>query len=507
MNDTIALTPVYPDHPGLFDVAAEQAGYFTTGQARAQGFSAPLLTHHVKAGRFIRVSRGVYRLRDYPSAPREELMAAWLRLAPDAAVSHQSALDLFGLSDLIPDAIHLSVPRARRRLARQHGVRVHTTTNQLDGAEVVTRAGLRVTSPARSIIDVAEAGAAPEQVQAAIRQAIGQGLTTPRELQAASSSASARVVRLVELAIPGPAVARYATAQAFRRAIETRISASSRDTGLSLSRLRKEVVFARLLARLGSQAPGRWVLKGGLAMAYRFGDRARSTRDVDLAMTGLEEEATRDLVAAGRLDAGDYFVFAVERTDALDPSDDAGAVRYHVRAELAGRVFDEFVVDVGFDYPESADIELVRGPDLLGFAGLPVTVTPTLSLERQVAEKVHAYTRGYGAARARTTRVKDLVDIDLVASTSIISARRLRMALEDTFATRSRQSLPAELPRPPSDWRTPFAKLAREISLPMDVDGGFELAATFIDPVLDRPNFHATWRSEQGTWEPRDART
>ena len=506
MNDTKNRSDPSPDHAGLFDVASGQAGYFTTEQARTQGFSSALLTHHVKSGKFNRVSRGVYRLRDYPSAPRDELLAAWLQLAPDAAISHESALDVFGLSDLIPDAIHVSVPRTRRRLAHHHGVRIHTTTKPLNGDQVTSREGVRVTSPARSIIDVAEAGAFPDQVQAAIQQAIERRLTTPHELHIAANAASARVTSLVQRSIPGPAVARYATAPAFRRELEARLNATSRETGRSLARLRKQVVFARLLARLAVQARDRWVLKGGLALDYRFGDRARSTRDVDLAMTGLEDGATRDLVAAGKLDLSDYFVFSIERTDALDQMEEGSAVRYHIRSELAGRVFDEFVVDVGFDYPENADIELLRGPDLVGFAGLPVIETPTLRLERQVAEKVHAYTRNYGSAKGRTTRVKDLVDIDLVASAASVDARRLRMALEDTFASRARQSLPVRLPKPPSDWRSPFAKLAREVSLPTNVDTGFEIAATFLDPVLERPGLHATWSPERTAWEPKDAR-
>lgn len=506
MNDTNNRSRASPDHAGLFDVAAGQAGYFTTEQAHTQGFSSALLTHHVKQGRFNRVSRGVYRLRDYPSAPREELMAAWLQLAPDAAVSHESALDLFGLSDLIPDAIHISVPRTRRRLTRQRGVRVHTTKKPLGGDQVAIREGIRVTSPARSIIDVAEAGAFPDQVQAAIRQAIERRLTTPQELHIAANAASARVVSLVQLAIPGPAVARYATAQAFRRGLEARLNATSRGTGRSLARLRKQVVSGRLLARLAVQAPDRWVLKGGLALDYRFGDRARSTRDVDLAMTGHEDGATRDLVAAGKLDRGDYFVFSIERTDALDQLEEGAAVRYHVRSELAGRVFDEFVVDVGFDYPENADIEMLVGPDLLGFAGLSVIETPVLGLERQIAEKVHAYTRDYGGAKARTTRVKDLVDIDLVAGAASVDARRLRMALEDTFAGRARQDLPVKLPEPPADWRAPFARLARELALPRNVDAGFKLAATFLDPVLDRPGLHAVWSPEKTAWEPKGVR-
>lgn len=85
---------------------------------------------------------------------------------------------------------------------------------------------------------------------------------------------------------------RYASAPQFRQSLEARLGTASRAGGPSLARLRKEVVFERLLARLVAVAPDRWILKGGLALDCRFGDRARTTRDVDLAVPGDEVSAT-----------------------------------------------------------------------------------------------------------------------------------------------------------------------------------------------------------------------
>ena len=201
MDDTGAATR--PDHDRLFDIATEQAGYFTTAQARDCGFSSPLLSHHAKSGRFVRVARGLYRFRDYPSSPREEILAAWLRLAPEAVVSHESALELLGLSEIIPNLIHVSVPRARRKLARRPGVALHTTTRPLDGAEMVVRSGMRLTGPARTIADVAEAGLAPDQVVRATAQAIDRGLTTPSRLREAVLGRGRRVGQLVEVTLAG----------------------------------------------------------------------------------------------------------------------------------------------------------------------------------------------------------------------------------------------------------------------------------------------------------------
>jgi predicted transcriptional regulator of viral defense system len=203
VNDTTRVKK--PDQEGLFETASAQAGYFTATQALDLGFSSALLTYHTKTGRFMRVTRGLYRLRDYPSAPGEEIVAAWLRQAPDAVVSHESALELLELSDIIADRVHLTVSRERRRLVDQPGVTIHTTTHPLTDADVITRRGVRLTAPARTIADVAVAGMAPDQVSAAVGQALRRGLTTPTRLRDAARSRGHRVQRLVEAALAAAA--------------------------------------------------------------------------------------------------------------------------------------------------------------------------------------------------------------------------------------------------------------------------------------------------------------
>lgn len=190
-----------PDHDCLFATASAQHGYFTAAQAQACGFASPLLAHHLKRGRFRRASRGVYRLKDYPSSPREEVAAAWLALGEEAVVSHASALELHGLSDVIPDAVHFTVPRARRHLPRLPGTRIHTTTRPLAAAEVDVREGIPVTSPARTIADAASAGVGPEQIELAVAEALARGLATPGRLEQAAAGRSRRVRELVARAI------------------------------------------------------------------------------------------------------------------------------------------------------------------------------------------------------------------------------------------------------------------------------------------------------------------
>lgn len=195
MNDT---GTVQPDFQCLFAATAGQQGYFTTAQAKACGFRGNLLNHHVRAGRFQRVYRGVYRLRDYPSSPREEVMAAWLAVGKaKAVVSHESALDLLDLSDVIPDEIHLTVPRSKRHPPSLPGVRVHTTTRELHPGETAVREGITLTSPIRTILDAAEAGTAPEQIEMAVRQAIARGLAIRPDLERQAQGRSKRVANLV----------------------------------------------------------------------------------------------------------------------------------------------------------------------------------------------------------------------------------------------------------------------------------------------------------------------
>lgn len=293
---------------------------------------------------------------------------------------------------------------------------------------------------------------------------------------------------------------RYATAGAFRRALDTRLAAQARDTGRSAVRLRKEVAFDRLLARLFTVAPERWVLKGALALDYRFGDRARTTKDIDLAMTGDEAAATADLLAAQAVELGDFFGFAIERTSALDRLAEGTAVRYHVLAELAGRVFDEFALDVGFDPPTGVELDRLRGPDLLALAEIAPVEVPAVPIEVHVAEKLHAYSRVYGVGSLGSTRVKDLVDLALIATEAALRAEGLRTAIEATFDRRASHELPASLPRPPAAWRVPYGRMARTVGLDPDLDAGFASAARMLDPILRRAVQHGAWDPASQAW-------
>jgi hypothetical protein len=174
---------------------------------------------------------------------------------------------------------------------------------------------------------------------------------------------------------------RYATAAAFRQALDDRLKAEAARTGLGLARLRKRVAFEFFLRRLVAVAPDRWVLKGALALDFRFDSTVRRRRRVHRF----------DLVDSGR-----------DRD--LRPS----LVRRHRTRSYSSP-----------------------------------------ALPQHVAEKVHAYTRKYGATERESTRPKDLVDILLIAASEPLDAASLRKTLVVTFEERQQQPLPSSLPPPP----------------------------------------------------------
>lgn len=289
---------------------------------------------------------------------------------------------------------------------------------------------------------------------------------------------------------------KYRSAADFRRALEQRLVDRSRATGESLVRLRKTVVFDRLLARLLNAAPGRWVLTGALALDFRLGAKGRTTKDLDLVRRDDGEAATADLLAAQKVDLGDFFVFSVVRTTSsrAPPQD---VIRYRVRADLGGRLFEEVLLDIGFSDPLRWAPDLLRAPDLLSFAGIQPAEVPALPLEQHVAEKVHAYTRTY-AGGMPSTRVKDLLDLVVVKRSMTLDAARLRQALQVTFETRGSQAIPSSLPAPPRDWNVSYRRHAEELGLNPDIRLGHREAAELLDPILAG--------GETGHWDPDRSR-
>ena len=183
-----------PNHlTRLFNIAEAQAGYFTTAQAASAGIDRRRLAYYAGAGRLQRIRHGIYRLTQFPHSRHEDLFIAWLTAGPHAVISHESALLLYDLSDVLPEAIHVTVPRSASR--RRPGLRIHT--NDIGADDITQREGLPVTTVPRTIVDVALAGLSDEFVLQATREALYAGLTTPEQLLAKAEPRSARLAYLL----------------------------------------------------------------------------------------------------------------------------------------------------------------------------------------------------------------------------------------------------------------------------------------------------------------------
>lgn len=183
-----ATTKTAPDWDHLFEIAAAQDGHFTTKQAAEAGYSPQLLAHHLGAGRLVRIRRGVYRLVHFPAGDNEDLTVVWLWSEQEGVFSHQTALALHNLSDVLPARVHLTVPEAwrERRLTVPEGVSLHYS----DAAASETRwfGPVPATAPKRTLEDCAAADLPPELLRGAALDALERGMVACDELDAVDAA-------------------------------------------------------------------------------------------------------------------------------------------------------------------------------------------------------------------------------------------------------------------------------------------------------------------------------
>ena len=159
----------------LYQIAALQQGYFRTRQALDAGWSRAALNTAANAGEIDNIGYGLYRFAHYPATSQDELHEIQT-LAPDGTFSHETALTLFGLSDLLPRTTHFTIPPGSGFKPRP-GLTIHHM--RLAPDERVLREGLWLTSPLRTFIDAARAGSDPDQLLAAARQALDAAILSP----------------------------------------------------------------------------------------------------------------------------------------------------------------------------------------------------------------------------------------------------------------------------------------------------------------------------------------
>jgi hypothetical protein len=281
----------------------------------------------------------------------------------------------------------------------------------------------------------------------------------------------------------------YATAGAFRRALEERLKNLSRAEQVDINRIRRQVAIDLLLARLFPNDATPWALKGGYALELRF-KAARSTIDIDLTLhrvvvtaeAGDAVRAIREMLqAAADTSLDDWFQYTIGPPVMDLTAATYGGAPYSVETRMDGRVFAKFHLDAGIGDVVIQPLEIVECPDWLGFAGIKQPRVRMISREQQYAEKIHAYTLPRSSPNSR---VKDLVDLALLTGDNRLDRARAFSALRLTFERRNTHPLPASLNAPPEEWQTPFQALAKECGLRTDIAAVFDQVRTFFGEVM-----------------------
>jgi hypothetical protein len=209
-----------------------------------------------------------------------------------------------------------------------------------------------------------------------------------------------------------PDTHRYTTAHSFRQALEERLNASARTSGTDAQVLRRRFTFDRFLARIFASGQTSWRLKGGYAIELTI-QRARTTKDIDLVHFGpfrhgakqAQTDALRSLLEqAAQIDLHDWLTFSIGSATMDIEAAPYGGARHPVDADMDGRRFIRFNVDVGIGDVRLDPPRVIDGYDWLAFAGI---VPPHLTLvpaEQQFAEKLHAYTLVRAGLRIRGSR-------------------------------------------------------------------------------------------------------
>jgi very-short-patch-repair endonuclease len=195
----------FPDHR-IAALAEDQHGLVTAAQLRLAGVSSSSISRRLEAGRLHRIHRGVYAVGHCAPNPDARLHAAVLAVGGDAVLSHVSAAGLWGLlRAALLDASRPTDVTTTRNLGQRRGIRVHRTPT-LPRRDTTRQRGIPVTTPARTLVDLA--GVAPASwLRRAVREAEVLRLVDIAQLGAATAGRRG-AARLRELVSDGPAPTR-----------------------------------------------------------------------------------------------------------------------------------------------------------------------------------------------------------------------------------------------------------------------------------------------------------
>lgn len=181
----------------LFNLAAQQGGYFTAAQAKDVGYSYQAQAHHIESGNWERTGRGLFRLVEWVPESDDDLARWTLWSKGRAIVSHETALSVHGIGEFESALVHLTVPPGFSM--RDDALALHFAC--LQGNDVLQQKGYRTTTASRSIIDIAATGVDDDQLVRAIQDALSIGAFTIRQLRSRAEAIDLKAALRIERAI------------------------------------------------------------------------------------------------------------------------------------------------------------------------------------------------------------------------------------------------------------------------------------------------------------------
>ncbi|MDZ4834218.1 MAG: hypothetical protein SGJ27_10615 [Candidatus Melainabacteria bacterium] len=182
----------------LYELAESQQGFFSASQARELGYSRQLQAYHVGAGDWLKRGRGILRLKHFPPANKPDgfymtyLWALNREGEPEGVFGFGSALYIHELSTYVPPGFDLVVPKHFRRHSKPPAT-IFLHKKMLDAQDVQRIAGLPVTRPLKTIIDLLDTKVIDhDYVLDALKSAIDRLMITKRQLRQAQLTSAQR---------------------------------------------------------------------------------------------------------------------------------------------------------------------------------------------------------------------------------------------------------------------------------------------------------------------------
>ncbi len=305
----------------------------------------------------------------------------------------------------------------------------------------------------------------------------------------------------------------YPTPRALQSALNDRAKRRAVELGVSSSDLVQRWYYQALLARVFSQDPGGWLLKGGQALLVRFDHTARHSRDIDLYRPVAADlaEAERALVASAETQLDDHLRF--EYHSRRQRTDGAATTQIKFNVYLGTKHLGLVNVDVivglaPIGEPVVRELEPAVGSDYP--ANWPsVQLYPLVD---HLADKVLAMYELHGPKLETSSRWRDLVDIVLIALRETVHGQQLRAAVHSEHQRRTALGTTVQLPETfvvpnQTTWRPGYAKEAAHVpglEQYRTLDAAAALADVFLSPVLNADSTDpGHWLFEERRWSSK----